>query len=135
MSKKTAKDGRQRSRLLRADLLANPGKGEREMEKAVAALGFPYERQKPIGPWYADFAIPELMLVVEVDGRGHSKEADAARDDGMIKCGGWFTVRVDAEEAKKDAVAALHAVLPEQARVSALRNTYRKYICELLREG
>mgnify|MGYP001564624941 CR=1 FL=1 len=116
----------------KAGLTLNPGRGEREMEVAVAAMGFVYERQKTIGPWFADFAIPELRLVIEVDGASHDPVADARRDAGMAQTD-WTVVRVSAEDAKADAVGALFAALPDIYRFSALRNTNRARLCALIR--
>jgi len=43
-------------------------------------VGRKFRRQVPIGPFVADFACLEAMLVVEVDGSQHADGADAARD-------------------------------------------------------
>ncbi len=44
--------------------------------------GLQVRRQHPIGPYIADFYIPELRLVIEVDGDSHDNriEKDRARD-------------------------------------------------------
>lgn len=120
----------------KATLLRKPGKGERELEKVVAAMGFPYERQKMIGPWYADFAIPQLKLVIEVDGAGHNKEKDARRDVGMAQTG-WAVLRLSAEEVKRNPIGVLaDGLLRNPAwSVSAIRNTTRAALLKLLREG
>jgi very-short-patch-repair endonuclease len=50
--------------------------------------GFRFVRQYPIGPYFADFACREAMLVVEVDGGQHSASArDVARDRFMNEAG------------------------------------------------
>lgn len=116
----------------KAGLTLNPGRGEREMETAVAAMGFAYERQKTIGPWFADFAVPELRLVIEVDGPGHDPAADARRDAGMARTD-WTVVRVSAADAKRDAIGALYTALPDIYRFSILRNTHRSRLCALVR--
>ena len=118
----------------RVRLELNPGRGEREMERAVAALGFPYQRQRPIGRYFADLAVEELRLVVEVDGAGHGGQRDKARDAQLASMG-WTTVRVPAAEAKRDPVAALFAVLPATARAAALRNTDRQRLCAMIRDA
>ncbi|RMH31531.1 MAG: endonuclease domain-containing protein [Planctomycetota bacterium] len=48
--------------------------------------GLRFRRQHPLGPWIADFYCHDHALVVEVDGRSHSRERlerDRARDDWM----------------------------------------------------
>ena len=50
-------------------------------------LGVTFRRQHPIGPYIADFYVPELRLVVEIDGATHTSdeqmEHDKTRDDFM----------------------------------------------------
>jgi very-short-patch-repair endonuclease len=41
--------------------------------------GYKFRRQHPVGPYVADFACPESMLIVELDGGQHGPETDAAR--------------------------------------------------------
>ena len=41
--------------------------------------GHKLRRQHPLGPYVTDFACPESMLVVELDGGQHRPETDAAR--------------------------------------------------------
>jgi len=53
-----------------------------------------FRRQRPIGPYFADFCCEDLRLVVEIDGGSHDNdhavEYDAERDEYMRQCG--FTV-------------------------------------------
>jgi very-short-patch-repair endonuclease len=116
----------------RAALLANPGAGERTLERAVAALGFPYERQKPIGPYYADFAVPDLGLVIEVDGKGHGGRRDEKRDKEILDMG-WRTIRISSRAAIVDPVAALFSALSDSDRLSALHNRDRSRFCGMVR--
>ncbi|MCP5161402.1 MAG: endonuclease domain-containing protein [Hahellaceae bacterium] len=43
-------------------------------------MGLKFKRQKPIGPFIADFVCLELKLVVEADGGQHGDARDTARD-------------------------------------------------------
>jgi len=56
--------------------------------------GRKFRRQRPIGPYFADFCCEDLRLVVEVDGGSHDNEHaaeyDRERDEYMRQCG--FTV-------------------------------------------
>jgi very-short-patch-repair endonuclease len=42
--------------------------------------GYPFRRQRPIGPYIADFACLDLMLVIEVDGLTHFFEETQIKD-------------------------------------------------------
>ena len=58
--------------------------------------GFRFRRQHTIGPYVADFACVEAMLVIELDGeqhaRGKARERDAKRDQFMDQ-EGWIVMR------------------------------------------
>ena len=50
--------------------------------------GFKFTRQFPAGPYFADFACREAMLIVEADGSQHAgSESDAARDAYLLDAG------------------------------------------------
>jgi len=52
-------------------------------------LGARFRRQHRIGPYFADFACPELQLVVELDGSQHLEQVayDGARTDDLCAAG------------------------------------------------
>jgi very-short-patch-repair endonuclease len=50
-----------------------------------------FRQQAVIGPFIADFACRERMLVVEIDGDTHV--GDEARRTGFIEAAGWRVVR------------------------------------------
>jgi very-short-patch-repair endonuclease len=52
-------------------------------------LGLDFDRQKPIGNYFADFYCAELGLVVEIDGASHNDKAasDGWRDEYMQSLG------------------------------------------------
>lgn len=68
---------------------------------AIRYIGLPMLPQYPIGPYFADFADPDAMVVLECDGRQfhQDKERDAARDRFMI-ARGWTVYRVTGRECK-----------------------------------
>ena len=45
--------------------------------RAKQLCGLKFRRQHPIEPWIADFACPQKMLVVEIDGGYHDNVVDA----------------------------------------------------------
>ena len=76
----------------------NPTRHEEQMERLVAKLGTRYRFQHIVGQYIADFMLPDLRLIIEVDGvSGHSTEADIAKDAARTqKLGekGWQIYRV-----------------------------------------
>jgi very-short-patch-repair endonuclease len=52
---------------------------------------FSVKRQKPVGPYIADFYVPQAKLVIELDGKQHREtehqQQDAARDAYMEALG------------------------------------------------
>ncbi len=59
--------------------------------------GWKFRRQHPIGPYFADFACPEVKLVVELDGDTHGEEPQQNRDavrTRFMEVEGWQVLRV-----------------------------------------
>ena len=48
--------------------------------RAHRFMGLKFKRQKPVGPFIADFVCLELKLIIEADGGQHGNEADAKRN-------------------------------------------------------
>ncbi len=48
--------------------------------RAKRFMGLKFKRQKPVGPFIADFVCMEYKLIVEADGGQHETARDAARD-------------------------------------------------------
>lgn len=79
------------------------------LEDAVAALGVPYRNQYPgflYGlPYFPDFFLPTLGLVIEVDDKSHNevdkRAADAERTE-VLAARGWRVVRCTNREALED---------------------------------
>ena len=69
-----------RSRVLRA----NASSAEDVLWSALRNRqfdGLKFVRQFPVGPYFADFACRERMIIVEVDGGTHSSEDEIASDN------------------------------------------------------
>jgi very-short-patch-repair endonuclease len=64
--------------------------------RAHRLMGISFRRQLPIGAYIVDFACPEKMLIVEIDGSQHGDdvraEADAARTR-FLENAGWTVLR------------------------------------------
>lgn len=55
--------------------------------------GLKFVRQHPVGPYFADFACRERLLVVEVDGASHINNFRDRRRDALMNNEGWSVVR------------------------------------------
>lgn len=87
---------------LRTTLLNNTTKGESRLYKILSCIGIHYIKQYPIYTknrlFYADAYIPELNLIIEVDGGYHNnprqKKQDAIREAILIESG-YVILRYD----------------------------------------
>lgn len=63
--------------------------------------GFKFRRQRPIGPYFADFCCIEAMLIVELDGDSHlgREEYDQTRTH-FLRDNGWYVLRVENFEVR-----------------------------------
>ena len=80
-----------KARLMRRDMTP----AERRLWYALRNrrfMGLKVRRQVPIGPYIADFYIPEHRLVIEADGGGHGGPRDAERDQ-WLAVQGFRTLR------------------------------------------
>jgi len=66
--------------------------------------GLKFRRQRPLGPYFADFCCEEMKLIVEIDGgihdTKHALEYDAERDEYMRQCG-YTVLRVRADDVEQ----------------------------------
>ena len=68
--------------------------------------GIKFRRQYPIEPWIADFACPERMLVIELDGAYHDATYDADhRREKDLRRRGWDVIRFSNDEVMDDVEA------------------------------
>jgi len=78
-------------------------------------LGLRFRRQHPIGPYFADFACLELLLVIELDGGQHADprglERDRVRTAALVERG-YEVIRFWDNDVLRDT----HAVLTTIAR-------------------
>lgn len=56
-------------------------------------LGCKFRRQYPVGPYVADFACIEAMLVIEVDGGQHAGSAEDIKRTRLIETSGYCVLR------------------------------------------
>ena len=85
-------------------------------------LGIQFYRQKPIGPYIADFYAPAVKLVIEADGCQHMEEEhreyDAVRDT-FLKANGLMVLRFD----NRQVLIETDAVMEEIFRVCCERSS------------
>lgn len=93
---------------------------ERAIEPAIAALGRRYRSQHPF--WnmsaFADFALIDDKIVIEVDGRSHDAPAQKEKDLlHMLQWSkmGWQVVRLTNEQATQEPERALSAAIQTRA--------------------
>ncbi|QDV55150.1 endonuclease domain-containing protein [Rosistilla oblonga] len=79
--------------------------------RAKQLCGLKFRRQHLIGPWIVDFACPQKMLVVEVDGVYHDGVVDEdLRRQQHLRSLGWQTIRFTDKEVEEDAEAVARAI-------------------------
>ncbi|MFZ2871048.1 endonuclease domain-containing protein [Zavarzinia sp.] len=75
-------------------------------------------RQHPIGPYIADFALPEIRLVIELDGGQHAENASDDRRTAALAAAGWRVIRFWNHEVLGNTAGVVEAVLLEVRRCS-----------------
>ena len=73
--------------------------------------GLRFRRQHPVGPFVLDFACPERLLAVELDGSVHlvQQERDAART-ATLEAYGWNVIRFANELVFSDLTTVLSTI-------------------------
>lgn len=103
----------------------NPTEAEKKLWNAIREknFSFKFRRQYPIGPYFADIACKEKMVVIEIDGGQHNELSDKNRTD-YIEAKGYRVIRFwnndvlgNIEGVMTDIIKALNAPpLPPRTR-------------------
>jgi very-short-patch-repair endonuclease len=74
-----------------------------QLLRAKKMKGYSFLRQRPVGPYIADFMCKKLNLIIEVDGSSHDgrEEQDKERDAALAELG-FTTLRFSVEEVMDD---------------------------------
>ncbi len=75
--------------------------------------GWKFRRQHPVGPYIADFACPELRLILELDGEVHDLPDVAHRDterSTSLEALGWTVLRFSNDVAKTRTTELIDAI-------------------------
>lgn len=102
-----------RARVLRASSTSAEERLWHEL-RARRLSGLKFVRQWPIGPFFADFACRELMILIEVDGGTHSTEAEVARDaarTAYLQAQGFRIFRVHNQDVVDNLAGVLDALI------------------------
>lgn len=97
-------------------LYHNMTAAEKALEPAIAALGERYRSQHPFlkHKLFADFALLDRQLIVEVDGASHDAPRQKQKDLVhmlALRSDGWNVVRVSNERAMADPAGAVSECL------------------------
>ena len=88
-------------------LRRNQTEAERSLWMALRdrrLTGYKFRRQRPIGPYVADFVSIRHRLIIEVDGQHADSERDARRTE-WSKRHGWHVIRVWNNDVSRNASA------------------------------
>jgi len=79
--------------------------------RARQLCGLKFRRQHPIEPWIVDFACPQQMLVVEIDGGYHDNvvENDLKRQR-QLESMRWKVIRFSDKDVEVDAEGVARAI-------------------------
>jgi very-short-patch-repair endonuclease len=86
--------------------------------------GYHFRRQAPFCGYFVDFICFNHRLVVEVDGGGHSEEAQAEHDrirDAVLRRRGFHTLRVSNGDVNTNMAGVTDAVLDALANSAPVR--------------
>jgi len=79
--------------------------------RARRLAGHKFVRQLPIGPYFADFACREALLVVEVDGSQHADSEYDAKRNAFMNANGWSVVRFWNADVLRERAAVLDTLI------------------------
>ena len=82
--------------------------------RAKQLCGLKFRRQHPIEPWIVDFACPQKMLVVEIDGGYHDNVVDYdLKRQKYLEALGWKVIRFTDKQVEEDAEPVAQAIARE----------------------
>lgn len=98
------------------EMCAKPTPAEASLEPHIAKLGQRYRHQYPFWglKYFADFALIDQKLIIEVDGDSHDRPAQKEKDllhEAAVLELGWRVYRCSNEQALKSPAAAVAAAL------------------------
>jgi very-short-patch-repair endonuclease len=82
--------------------------------KGRQLLGYQFNRQKKIGPYYPDFSCAAARLIVEVDGATHSTAEERAYDasrTAFLEREGWTVLRIWNDDVYRNETGVVETIL------------------------
>ena len=82
--------------------------------KRLRSRGFHIRRQHPFHGYYLDFACLDRMLAIELDGGGHSDDAQVEHDlvrDAVLKHNGFEVLRFRNHEVREDVDRVMDVII------------------------
>jgi len=71
-----------------------------------------FNRQRPLGPYIADYYCNDALLVVEIDGGQHTGRVEHDRErDGWLGRNGYAILRIPAQDVLADAAAVAERIM------------------------
>lgn len=76
---------------------------EIKFESVLKSYMVSYTKEMPIGPYFADFALPDQKIIIEVDGYEFHKDRSSydAQRDRWIQSKGWKVIRLTYEDVMR----------------------------------
>ena len=91
--------------------------------------GHKFVRQLPVGPYFADFACRESLLIVELDGSQHiDSDYDVRRDEALMR-EGYRVLRFWNDDVRKDMSSVCETIL------AAIEGSLAPYECYKVHGG
>ena len=82
--------------------------------RAHRLMGLSFRRQLPVGKYIVDFACPQQKLIIELDGGGHSEDAQMRHDavrTKFLETEGWTVIRFWNDEVTNNLSGACDHIL------------------------
>lgn len=84
------------------------------------ALGVPFRRQHPVGPFFPDYYCVPLKLAVEVDGPQHDSMRDSERD-AILAAHGVTMLRFSVQDVDENLEGVINTIQQAVAYLSSTR--------------
>jgi very-short-patch-repair endonuclease len=97
-----------------AELISKQTPAELAFEKELAKAGVRYRFQHLVWKYIPDFALPDQMILVELDGESHDTAEARLKDEEKtvwLKKQGWKVYRFRNEDALRDAKGCVTLVM------------------------
>jgi very-short-patch-repair endonuclease len=74
-------------------------------------MSYKFRRQHPIGSFIADFACTKNLLIIEIDGGQHQRNAVETRRTAWLESQGWRVIRFWDNDVLSNTAGVIDAIL------------------------